>query len=262
MSALASAMDWLLCFLLALLRFFAFLSLWRCLRAYIPPSGLVSLAAGLALVGMQVMPGTELLVDRGPWWISLSALREIAIGCLLGLPGAIAFEAVCMCGRACDVLRGSQIGEQLNPGLGSQVSPLENFAVLFALLYFFHAGGYRFLFSNVFQSLAIFPPNMAFCGSLDTVKQFVHFMPLLMLSASAISTAVCAAAPVIILLFLVEVSGALMSRFAGRTNFSFEILPLKLVLGGSVCAVMLLGEDSEQWRSLFEEALVLTRVGH
>ena len=247
----------LLSFFLTFLRAYAFLSVVSAARVYLRRIGMLAVAAALALC---VFPEGTLSTeyDKSHWSLLLLAARELWLGALLALPVAIAVESFLMAGRIADVTRGAQFSEQVAPGLAARVSPCESVAMLLVLLAALSLGGYRFVLLGLFgdfqpadsiEGMGAFP----FAGS--SVREWVQ------LSAKAIAAGLCAAAPVLLGSCLVEFAGVLSSRVLQRVSVSFELFPLKLLIGFAIFAWLCLEPPAALLRVLdealaFEQSLV------
>ena len=147
---------------------------------------------------------------------------EFFKGYLLGYAIGWIFWVMEGVGNIIDNQRGAAIASAVNPLMGQEASPI---AILFSqavTVYFFAIGG-MFVFFNVFYlSYAIFPagaliPNLDLrsAGALLTI--FTRAMELLVLIA----------APLVLVMFIVEFALAMVSRFAPQIQVFILAMPIK-----------------------------------
>ncbi len=125
-------------------------------------------------------------------------------------------------GNIIDNQRGAAIASAVNPLMGQEASPI---AILFSqavTVYFFAIGG-MFVFFNVFYlSYAIFP-----AGSLIPNLDLRSAGALLTIFARAMELLVLIAAPLVLVMFIVEFALAMVSRFAPQIQVFILAMPIK-----------------------------------
>jgi flagellar biosynthesis protein FliR len=179
-----------------------------------------SLAAGLPPEGRP-------LPFNAMGFIALIA-KEALVGFTLGFVTSLVFEAIQVAGRIIDFQRGAMLGEVYAPQLQTQVSPLGQFNLQFALVLFVAIGAHRVFIGALIRSFEIIPatgfPNFTagwtpLAGSLTE------------LSAGVLSVGVQLAAPAMIALLLTDLFFGLVNRVAPQINVFFLGLPVKMVIG-------------------------------
>ncbi len=213
--------PWATHFCLLLLRTTSFISVFTSLRQLLGVAGTTALASGLALwlAGAATANSSRAVVEYSMVTYSLMCVREILIGVLLAFPLAIAVEMLVGIGRVIDVTRGAQFSEQFNPALGTRASTLEGLMPLVFALLIFSPAGVHFGAQLLLRSLEL---DVAF--SFDG-----YILPLIRVSAMALRDSVIFCAPLLVMALVVDVALAVLSRFVGRLNVTFELVPLKLV---------------------------------
>lgn len=224
-------------FALLFARILGALIIFSSLRMYLTHTGLVVLSlafAGVLFNFEGALAGTS---PTGALAFTGAVMLELLLGVLIGLPFAVLVYTFEMTARIVDVSRGAQFGEQLLPGFTDRTSPLEPLAVLLILSVTFSTELYQLPLYLIRESLTLSPPGM---GSLGTVSQWLlESTQLIRLSADVIAGALLIAAPVVIVLFVIDLVSSIATRQMGRVNVTFEILPLRLLVGLGVAALVL-----------------------
>ncbi|MFT5083248.1 MAG: type III secretion protein T [Lentisphaeria bacterium] len=171
------------------------------------PSGGIGIAAGIIL-----------------------AIKEVFVGLILGFFFSLPFWAITGVGFVIDRQRGSSSGATMLSITGMQTSPMGVLFVLSIAALFFVSGGFLVMLKSLYYSHEIWPiisplPTLSL-RSLDFIfDQFQWFLYAIVLIA----------APVTILLFLIDLSMGLLNRFVPQINVFFLSMPIK-----SMCATFLL----------------------
>ncbi|MEI2260074.1 type III secretion system export apparatus subunit SctT [Stenotrophomonas indicatrix] len=215
------------------------------LRDYAVPAALgvarlVSCFAWLPYLGAGALPsrmlrvGLALVVLMGIWPVSadlqrpdgllglaLAALTEAMIGTALGLMLALPYHVFHAIGSIIDTQRGAGVGAILDPLSGVEATELANLLQMFSAVVFLAAGGLVPLMIAVHGSYALLPMGAAFMPELTHIHSFVDLV---------LSAAVRMAAPVLLLLLLVEILLGVLSRFAQQLNAFSVSLSVKTLL--------------------------------
>ena len=172
----------------------------------------------------------------GPMGFIALIAKEALVGFTLGFVTSLVFEAIQVAGRIVDFQRGAMLGEVYAPQLQTQVSPLGQFNLQFALVLFVAIGAHRVFLSALIRSFELIPatrfPNFTagwtpMAGSLTE------------LSAGVLSVGVQLAAPAMIALLLTDLFFGLVNRVAPQINVFFLGLPVKMIVGVLVILISL-----------------------
>jgi type III secretion protein T len=195
---------------------------------YVLPANAVGrlVRAVVALIFVLPMIHAQNAPDAIPPKFEFGLIAILAVeyfkGYMLGYALGWIFWVMEGIGNIIDNQRGAAIASAVNPLMGQEASPI---AILFSqavTVYFFAIGG-MFVFFNVFYlSYAIFPagswiPNLDLraAGALMTI--FGRAMELLVLIA----------APIVLVMFIVEFALAMVSRFAPQIQVFILAMPIK-----------------------------------
>lgn len=154
--------------------------------------------------------------------IAIIGAKEVLIGVLMGFILSISFWAAEGVGNFLDMQRGSSISQVFDPMLGGQTTSLGLLLNKLLVYIFFSIGGFV-LFLNFFYNSFTIWPIFSFIPTItiDTVNAFLHFTDELLRTITLI------AAPIAIILFLVEFGMGLMNRFAQQLNVFSLAMPIK-----------------------------------
>lgn len=227
--------------LLISIRVFSFFLVFASLRAYV---GIVSLASISLVLGtfLSTLLTSKLAEVSGVLFFAF-ALREVLIGVLLAIPLAISLHAFRIAGRVADVSRGNQMGEQLNPGIGEQMSSLESMIQLLVVTLILILGGHRQILEMLKQSVVALPVCKAGQCSAALGMDWAVLFELAFVAASALRVGVQLAAPVIVSALLIDLAAAFLAKATPKINVSFEVLPLKTICGLLIVGLSLTNFD-------------------
>lgn len=183
----------------------------------------VSLAfVALPPIVAQMPPGEPDL-----WLFSLTALKEAAVGFLIGFFAAVPFWIAENIGNFIDNQRGATMGEIYSPVNGAQVSTLGLFFSQLVATLFFVGGAVFVMLAALYASYAVWP---VFGGSwLGMTPE----APLVVLGEAdaMLRTTVIISAPVILIMFLATLGLGFVNRTAPQLNVFFLSMPVKSALG-------------------------------
>jgi flagellar biosynthetic protein FliR len=151
-------------------------------------------------------------------------VKEGLLGAVIGLMAQILFYAVQMAGTLIDSQRGANQMNFLAPQLAGPTSVLGQLQFQAALVLFVTIDGHLLFLRGVHSSFATLPVlNLprAQAGLAPVLDQAVR------ISAEAFLIALALSAPVLLALFLVDVSFGLLGRAAGQIQVHGESQPIK-----------------------------------
>ncbi|GAB3067062.1 type III secretion system export apparatus subunit SctT [Stenotrophomonas tumulicola] len=185
------------------------------------PSRMLRVILALVVV-TGLWPVTEgLQRPQGLMGLALAALVEAMVGTVLGLMLALPYHVFHAVGAFVDSQRGAGVGAMLDPLTGVEATELANLMQMFAAVVFLVAGGLVPLMEAVQGSYALVPMGAPFVPDLPGIHAFVGVV---------LSAALRMAAPVLLLLFLMEVLLGVLSRFAQQLNAFSVSLAIKSFL--------------------------------
>lgn len=149
-------------------------------------------------------------------------LKELLLGCLLGMPVAATMWGVETAGTFIDHQRGATMTSLLSPGNLNLDSPLGTFLAQLYATWLFVSGGFSKLLEALYRSHDIWPLwsfhpafGPAFVTGMLDLADLVMLLTLLL------------AGPAIVAMFLSELGLALVSRFAPQLEVFFLAMPVK-----------------------------------
>jgi len=202
----------------------------------IPRLFLVLFGLGLSVCLVSAHPHGTQLADISLYGITVAAFREGALGIMFVLAFQIVFGALYLAGRTVDLQAGFGFATLIDP---SSQSPLPLTGTLFAYAAgaaFFAMGGQYDLLKLLGSSLDVIP--LGGWTMPSSISRLIGFTSMVFAVAMAI------AAAIILVLFLIDATIALLSRtvpqmnvlvlgFQVKTLALFAVLPLSFALGSA-----------------------------
>ncbi len=167
-------------------------------------------------------------IDGLNLYLLIVYIKEMVIGSLIGVIGAIPFYAFESAGRLIDISRSVNIGEVLIPHLQEQASTLANFNVQLGIIIFFLSNGHHLFIEGIFNSFLLLPifsfPNLA-----SQSYYFIDFI--IKLSGNLFIIALQLSAPAIISIFIVDLFMGIMNKISPQYNMFIFSLSIKGIAG-------------------------------
>lgn len=180
---------------------------------------IISLTIILVPLTMATIPPEAL--NGGEAFIIIA--KEVFIGFAMGLVAGLVFFIAEGTGSIIDTQRGSSMGQIFDPTSGEQATTLGSFFTKIILYLFFVAGGFIAFLGILYNSYKIWPIFSFFPNIQNPL--FPKFV--LELADELFRKAVLIAAPIAIVMFLVEFGLGMMNRFAQQLNVFSLSMPIK-----------------------------------
>lgn len=185
--------------------------------------------------------------EHGPAEFSVvSILSEMITGTVMGLVYSTPFFIFAAFGEYIDNQRGANISDTADPTTGTDASPFSTFMNLFSVSFFLLNDGLVLLMASVQDSFRLLPPG--------TLLTEIHYAPLFDWLTNSLSLSLLFCMPVLIILFISEVSLGILALYNSQLNpFSLSLsiksiiaflLALLLFRGTMVTDVTLLFDTS------------------
>jgi type III secretion protein T len=200
-----------------------------------------SILIAFGLVSLVLLP--ELSLDGlGPEaWVALFA-KELFVGLVIGFFFGAILWAVEAAGQIIDTKVGATMAQVVDPISGHQTSLTGAFLGRLANLVFLFSGGLMLLVGTIYESYGVWPvgaswPRLPPASLIAFEREFGRLMAL----------ATLVAAPVLTVLFLIDLGLGLVNRFAQQLNVfalsmsikaAASILLLILILPGLIDAIL------------------------
>ncbi|MBJ7517656.1 MAG: flagellar biosynthetic protein FliR, partial [Stenotrophomonas sp.] len=162
------------------------------------------------------------------------------LGLLLALPYHV-FHAI---GSVIDTQRGAGVGAMLDPLTGVEATEMANLLQMMSAVVFLVAGGLVPLLEAIQGSYVLVPMGGSFLPELSGMHSFVDIV---------LSAAMRMAAPVLLLLLLVEILLGVISRFAQQLNAFSVSLAVKSMLAFAAMLVYFMLSMTDQVPALWRQ---------
>lgn len=191
------------------------------LGAGVMPSRLLRVVLALVVL-VGIWPVTaEMQHPQGIVGLALATVVEAIIGTVLGLLLALPYHVFHAVGAMIDTQRGAGVGAILDPLSGVEATETSQLLQMFSAVVFLVAGGLVPLLEAVHGSYGLVPMGSSFVPEIVHIHAYMDVV---------FSAATRMAAPVLLLLFLVEVLLGVLSRFAQQLNAFSVSLAVKTFL--------------------------------
>lgn len=248
MSLVNEAYLWLSAWLMVIPRSLGFfLMLPFMARSFLPGLTRNAVIISMTIILVPTMLEQVKYVPQETEILLLIILKEAFIGLLLGFVFSIPFFAMDGVGALLDRQRGVMAGQVFSPAIESQTTILGSALSFFTVTLLFASGGFYFLLDAFLVSFQIWPVTTFFPElSPDMGVFFLRIVDDLMYMILLIS------APVLIVIFLVDVGFGFLNRAVPQINVFFLSLPVK----GAVALLILatyITHISNYLRTVFEK---------
>ncbi len=153
-----------------------------------------------------------------------NATQELFVGIVIGLVTRFFFFAISMAGDLISVSIGLNSAQVFNPISGANSNTMEQFQVLLATLVFFALQGHHLLITALSESFNLFP--VASAGfSWKPFPEVAH------MGGQLIEIALKMASPVVVSIFLVNITMGILGRTVPQLNVLVTSLSVTLAVG-------------------------------
>ncbi|MCO4891645.1 MULTISPECIES: type III secretion system export apparatus subunit SctT [Cupriavidus] len=186
-------------------------------------------------IALFVSPGARIDLDAvaGGLWLVL-IFKEAFIGLLLGMAFGLFFVALQMIGELIDFQTGSGNATFFDPVTQQEDGPMENLLSHFGIALFAALGGFIAMTGVIVESFA-FWPVMSFGPEMSLASMgFANLY-----AGTLFSWVVKLAAPILLLLVIVELGFALIARFVPQFDVFQFAQPVKISVAFLMLVLML-----------------------
>ncbi len=186
-----------------------------------------ALAFFLALAMLPAIPAeaaTAIAADAGPIRLTAALALEIAIGFTIGVGAQVGFGGVQMAGQLTGIQMGVGISSLIDPQTQDQITSLAQWQNLMALLVFLAVDGHHLLIRAVADSFALLPIGGGFPAT-DGLGR------VLVLAGGIFVVALRVAAPILVLLLLINGAMAVLAKTIPQLNVFIVGFPLNVAAG-------------------------------
>jgi type III secretion protein T len=179
----------------------------------------VALSAGVFVALGQPF---DLLSNLAPATLAILLLKEGFVGVLIGFSGSVVFWVAEGVGAMIDNQAGFNSAQLMNPTSGEQSTPMSNTIGHLATAAFFVLGGMQGLLAAIFESFRLWPITAAVPAWSNLLEDFVSRA-----SSHYIETILKLAAPVMLVLLLIDLGFGLLSKTADKLEPNSLAQPVK-----------------------------------
>lgn len=217
----------------------------------VPSQVKVGLAFAVSIILLPHVAPAASEVPQSPLVLMALLVKEVMVGAIIGFISQLVFYAVQMAGTIVDTQRGLNQITYVAPHLPGHVSALGNLQFQAALVLFLSIDGHLIFIRTLARSFLFLPllqlPAMH-VGALSLAEQAAR------ITAGTLVIGCQLAAPVVLALFLIDVSFAALGKVAGQIRVSDQAQTLKALVG--LIMVIVLGVlFLTQLRSYFAEMI-------
>jgi flagellar biosynthesis protein FliR len=184
----------------------------------------IRIAIGVILAAILVpwTPLAETAQAMSLVGLSVAIIRELLIGTLIGYAAILTFGTVTIASETMGIGSGFGSDRIFNPVMNQSATPMGQFFIVIAMLYFMAMNGHHVAIAALQKSFTLLPVN----SPLPALSADY----LLKITAQLIVVGVQIAFPIFATLLLTDITLALLSRVAPQIQFYFLGLPLKIGL--------------------------------
>jgi flagellar biosynthetic protein FliR len=185
----------------------------------------VLLKMGLTLtVSMILWPLVKVQAPSDPYIFGFYMVAEFMIGFLLGFAMRLVFTGVQLAGELAGFQMGLSMANVVDPQSGMDTSLISQFHYLLGLLLFLSIDGHHWFFRALVQSFQVLSPG-------EFVIKEGLYQYVLNLSGKMFVIALKMVAPVMAILFLVQIALGIIARVVPQVNILVSSFPLTICLG-------------------------------
>lgn len=179
----------------------------------------------VVLLTLLLMPlVASVRVPEAALALPLPLAGELMVGLLIGLTAAVIVYGVTLAGEVISLQMGLSLGHALAPTPEAEVSSVGQLQSVLGLLIYASVGGHLMLIRGLADSLSVLPPGVL--PSFEAVGRSGA-----LLFGTLFSTALRAAAPVMVALLLANVAIAILGRAVPQLNAMMVSFPITIGLG-------------------------------
>jgi type III secretory pathway component EscT len=190
--------------------------------------GLAAITASLLYPGLAKVAGP---LPGSPTFYFALLGKEFVVGMMIGFISQMIFFGVQIAGIVIDTQRGLNQITYLAPQLPGNVSALGNLQIQASVVLFLLLGGHLLFLRSIAHSFQIIPPVQIphfATGWLPLASEFAH------ISASAILVGAQLCAPVVLTIFLIDISFGSIQKVASSIHISNDAHTAKSWIGLAV----------------------------
>ena len=220
-------------FILVLIRLSACFLAWPILGSeQIPGQIKVLVPLLLAFIIFPIVGWKQIANEVIGGELPLLVIREATVGLILGYVARFFFMALGSLGEMVSLAVGISTDQLLNPTIGGRTTIVEQFYVLLGSVLFLALNGHHILISGLVQSFEVIPLSSRGLStqSMGDLAMMLKEVPIAGLKL---------AAPVVVAMFIINISMGIVSRIVPQINILITSLSVILLVGFFIMIVSL-----------------------
>lgn len=189
----------------------------------VPNQFKIGLAFLLAIISLSYIPVTSTIpLDL---FFVVYVVKEVLIGLILGFISEVVFFTIQIAGGLMDLQMGFAMANIIDPRTGVYVPITGTFKNILATLYFLSINGHHMLIKGMISSYKAIPVDRMWAAFGDEQV----FLQVAKVFGNMFSGAMLMAAPIVVALFLVDLSIGIIARSVPQFNIFVVGLPIKMI---------------------------------
>jgi flagellar biosynthetic protein FliR len=164
------------------------------------------------------------------WDLGLSCLSELLLGLCLGYIVRLTFAIFEIGGTIIDTDMGYRLAEQINPQAAISGGIISRFFMLIALFYFWMLDYFPLIIMALKESFSLIPPASFYIRDASAIVR---------LSTDLFASGLALAAPVLGVMFAINIGVGFLAKSIQGLNMFFEIFTLRILVGVMVIILFL-----------------------
>lgn len=193
--------------------------------AQIPQHVKVGASVALTIVMFPIIYSQTGEIPTNFYLFTIAAIKELSVGLLFGFTALLIITAIQLTGEYLSLMMGLSIANVVDPVTRQNVPVIGQIYYIIALLIFLFIDGHHWLIAAVQTSYSIVPIGFDFPGIQLVLERVMT------LSSQMFMIALMLAAPLMGILFVVEVALGFMAKVMPQMNIFVVGLPLKIYIG-------------------------------
>lgn len=186
----------------------------------------------LSLALLPVASPENFPIVNSVWQLAGLAFHELLVGLMIGIVFIVIFWAAQTAGGLVGYQIGFAMVTMLDPSTNSRVSIIGQFWYMIAIVFFFAINGHHLIIGSLVDSYTVIPLGMVDVN-LGLGEMLMRY------TASVFILALKIASPVMVTLFLVDVSLGTVAKLMPTMNVFFVGFPIKIGVGLLIMAMSL-----------------------
>lgn len=193
----------------------------------------LGLAIVLSLLMVSIIPSVDHLPQVNSTWQLIGlGVNELLIGLIIGMVFRFLFTGILLAGSIAGYQMGLMFANMFDKDQNSQVSVISRFWYVIAILFFLAINGHHMIINSLAESFMVIP-----LGNLNAAGSGGEM--LIKYSGYIFIIAVKIVSPIMITLFLIDISLGTIAKMMPTMNVFFVGMPVKISVGVFMMALSL-----------------------